>query len=96
MFELSPTDRLVRSGESVKFLCKVRGTKPLEVFWYKMNESDELVNNEKYEIYHDDEFYYLRVFNTLPQDAGMYLCVISNVLEQNIDSFRLELRGMIK
>jgi len=57
-----------------------------------MNESDELVNNEKYEIFHDDEFYYLRVFNTVAADQGMYLCVISNYLEQNIDSFRLGLR----
>ncbi len=92
MFELRPVDRLIRSGENVKFLCRVRGTKPLEVFWYKMNESDELVNNEKYEIFHDDEFYYLRIFNTIADDQGMYLCVISNYLEQNIDSFRLKLR----
>lgn len=95
MFEMSPCDRLVRSGENVKFVCKVRGTKPLEVFWYKLNESSELVNNEKYEIYHDDEFYYLKLFNTVPTDAGVYLCVISNTIDQNIDSFQLQLRGSL-
>lgn len=92
VFEVRPSDRLIRLGESVKFSCKVVGTRPLEVFWFKMN-GDELINNEKYEIYHDDEFYYLKIFNTSQRDAGMYLCVISNEKEQNIDSFNLQLRG---
>lgn len=91
-FDMRPSDRLVRLGETVKFTCKVSGSKPLEVFWFKMN-GDELLNNEKYEIYHDDEFHYLKIFNTVQRDAGMYLCVISNELEQNIDSFQLQLRG---
>jgi hypothetical protein len=92
IFEIRPLDRLVRLGETVKFLCKVSGTKPLEVFWYKLN-GDELTNNEKYEIYHDDECHYLKIFNTTQRDSGMYLCVISNDKEQNIDSFCLQLRG---
>lgn len=91
-FVQRPSDRLVRLGETVKVVCKVRGTQPLEVFWYKQ-DGDELINNEKYEIYHDDEFYYLRIFNTVQRDAGMYLCIISNDLEQNVDSFSLDLRG---
>ncbi|CAF0813092.1 unnamed protein product [Brachionus calyciflorus] len=90
-FELRPHDRLIRFGETVKFICKANGSKPLEVFWYKMN-GDELQNNEKYEIYHDDEFHYLKVFNTVESDSGMYLCVISNDKDQNIDSFCLALR----
>lgn len=92
-FVLRPYDRLIRLGETVKYFCKVNGTKPLEVFWYKLN-GDELSNDEKYEIYHDDENYYLKIFNTVQRDSGMYLCVISNDLEQNIDSFSLELRGI--
>lgn len=92
VFQLRPSDRLMRLGETVKFVCKVSGTRPLEVFWYKLN-GDELQNNEKYEMYHDDEFHYLKIFNTTQQDSGMYLCVISNEIEQNIDSFLLTLRG---
>ena len=92
MFQLRPSDRLMRLDETVKFVCKVSGTRPLEVFWYKLN-GDELQNNEKYEMYHDDEFHYLKIFNTTQQDSGLYLCVISNEIEQNIDSFLLSLRG---
>jgi hypothetical protein len=94
IFLQRPIDKLIRLGETVKFVCKVEGTKPLEVFWYKM-DGDELKNDEKYEIYHDDQFYYLKIFNTVQNDQGMYLCVISNDFEQNIDSFNLQFRGII-
>ncbi len=92
-FELKPMDRLVRLGETVRFRCKVSGTRPLEVFWFKMN-GDELVNNEKYEIYHDDEFYYLKIYNCVQHDTAMYLCVISNEIDQNVNSFYLQTRGL--
>lgn len=91
-FVQRPCDRIARLGETAKFKCKVSGTRPMEVFWFKMN-GDELVNDEKYEIYHDDEFHYLKVYNTVQRDSGMYLCVISNEREQNVDSFFLRLRG---
>jgi hypothetical protein len=87
-----PSDRLLRIGETAKFQCKVDGTKPLEVFWYKIDD-DELQNNEKYELFHDDEYYYLKIFNTVQRDTGTYLCVISNDVDQNFDSFTLKLRG---
>ena len=70
-FDMRPADRLVRTGETVTFMCRVNGTRPLEVFWYKLNNEDELVNNEKYEIYHDDEHHYLKIYNTEPRDCGM-------------------------
>lgn len=92
-FVQRPSDRFVRLGETAKFKCKAAGTRPMEVFWFKMN-GDELVNDEKYEIYHDDEFHYLKVYNTMQRDNGMYLCVISNEIEQNVDSFFLRLRGL--
>ena len=88
-----PSDRMVRLGETAKFKCKTSGTRPMEVFWFKMN-GDELVNDEKYEVYHDDECHYLRVYNATQRDAGMYLCVVSNEIEQNVDSFFLRLRGL--
>lgn len=88
-----PSDRMVRLGETAKFKCKTSGTRPMEVFWFKMN-GDELVNDEKYEVYHDDEYHYLRVYNATQRDAGMYLCVVSNEIEQNVDSFFLRLRGL--
>jgi hypothetical protein len=92
-FDVRPSDRLVRQGETARFACKVSGTRPLEVFWFKMN-GDELVNDEKYEIYHDDELYYLKIHNTVQRDQGLYLCVISNDVDQNVDSFYLNLRGL--
>ena len=88
-----PSDRLVRIGETAKFQCKVDGTKPLEVFWYKIDD-DELQNNEKYELFHDDEYYYLKIYNTVQRDSGTYFCVISNDIDQNFDSFTLKLRGL--
>jgi hypothetical protein len=91
-FDLRPSDRLIRQGETVRFCCKVNGTRPLEVFWFKLN-GDELVNDEKYEINHDDEYYYLKIYNTVQRDSGLYLCVISNDIDQNVDSFYLNIRG---
>jgi hypothetical protein len=94
IFTERPSDRLVRIGETAKFQCKVDGTKPLEVFWYKIDD-DELQNDEKYELFHDDEYYYLKIYNTVQHDSGTYLCVISNDVDQNFDSFTLKLRGIL-
>ena len=94
VFTERPSDRLVRIGETAKFQCKVDGTRPLEVFWYKIDD-DELQNDEKYELFHDDEYYYLKIYNTVQRDSGTYLCVISNDVDQNFDSFTLKLRGLL-
>jgi hypothetical protein len=93
-FDICPSDRLVRLGESAKFFCQINGTKPLEVFWYKLNSDKELENDEKYEIFNDENtnFYYLKINNVTEFDSGLYLCIISNDIEQNIDSFYLKTR----
>jgi hypothetical protein len=91
-FVIRPQDRVVRIGEPARFMSKIIGSKPLAVFWYKLN-GDELQNNEKYEIYHDDEYYYLKIYNTVHRDTGMYFCVIANDINQNVDSFQLSIRS---
>lgn len=93
IFIYGPSDRLIRIGETARFQCKVDGTKPLAVFWYKI-DGDELQNNEKYELFHDDEFYYLKIYNTVQRDSGTYLCVVANDVNQNVHSFTLKLRGL--
>ena len=92
-FLVRPMDRLtVRFGDSIRFSCKVKGSDPLEVFWFKLN-GDELVSDEKYEVYKNDGLHHLKIYNADHTDQGIYLCVVSNSIAQNCDSFYLNLRG---
>ena len=101
-FALRPCDLRVRLGETAKFCCRVIGSLPLAVFWYKLNGERELANDEKYEIgsevttSDENPLHWLKVYSTSDTDAGTYLCVISNEREQNVDSFCLQVRGNLQ
>jgi hypothetical protein len=92
-FSLRPKDTTTRSGESAKFKTKVIGTDPIDVFWFRFGTDDELVNDEKYQLSHDDIYHYLKIYSTNKEDEGAYLCVIANDKAQNVDMVKLLVKG---
>lgn len=93
-FLMRPKDSIVRFGETAKFKTRVTGTDPVDVFWFRFGTDDELVNNEKYQLSHDNEYHYLKIFSTTKDDEGAYLCVIANDRAQNVDMVKLTVKGM--
>ena len=92
-FLIRPKDTMVRLGETAKFKTKVSGTPPIDVFWFRFGSDDEIVNNEKYQVSHDEDFHYLKVYSTEKTDEGAYLCVIANDKAQNVDMIKLTIKG---
>jgi hypothetical protein len=91
-FILRPKDTTIRSGETAKFKTKVIGTEPVDVFWFRFGTDDELLNNEKYQLSHDDTHHYLKIYSTNKEDEGAYLCVIANDKAQNVDMVKLSVK----
>ncbi|CAF3295916.1 unnamed protein product [Rotaria socialis] len=88
-FVVRPKDTTARCGETAKFKVKVAGTAPVDVFWFRFGTDDEIVNDEKYQLSHDDTFHYLKIYSTNKDDQGAYLCVIANDKAQNVDMIKL-------
>ena len=92
-FLLRPKDTITRYGETAKFKVKVSGTGPIDVFWFRFGTDDELVNDEKYQLSHDENFHYFKIYCTNKDDEGAYLCVIANDKAQNYDMVKLHIKG---
>lgn len=92
-FVLRPKGTTVRHGETAKFKTKVQGTEPVDVFWFRFGTDDELVNDEKYQLSHDDSYHYLKIYSASKDDEGAYLCVIANDKAQNVDMVKLLVKG---
>ncbi|UJR38119.1 hypothetical protein I4U23_030798 [Adineta vaga] len=88
-FILRPKDTTSRHGETARFKTKVQGTEPIDVFWFRFGTDDEINNDEKYQLSHDDSYHYLKIFSTRKEDEGAYLCVIANDKAQNVDIAKL-------
>ncbi|CAF0859485.1 unnamed protein product [Didymodactylos carnosus] len=84
-----PKDLIIRCGEAAKFKCQTTGTEPIDVFWFRFGADDDLVNDEKYQITHDENYHYLKIYATTKEDEGNYLCVLANDKAQNVDIIRL-------
>jgi hypothetical protein len=93
-FLVRPKDITIRNGETAKFKVKVIGTGPIDVFWFRFGTDDELVNDEKYQLSHDDLYHYLKIYSTNKSDEGGYLCVIANDKAQNVDLVKLYVKGL--
>ncbi|CAF0865361.1 unnamed protein product [Didymodactylos carnosus] len=87
-----PKDLIVRCGEAARFKCKIIGTEPIDVFWFRFGVDDDLLNDEKYQITHDENYHYLKIYNTTKEDEGNYLCVLANDKAQNVDIIKLSVR----
>ncbi|CAF1087379.1 unnamed protein product [Adineta steineri] len=91
-FILRPKDTNARLGETARFKTKIQGTEPIDVFWFRFGTDDELINDEKYQLSHDNFFHYLKIFSTTKEDEGAYLCVIANDKTQNVDMVKLSVK----
>ena len=91
-FLLRPKDTTIRMGETAKFKVKVSGTEPIDVFWFRFGTEDELANDEKYQLSHDETHHYLKIYSTTKDDDGVYLCVIANDQAQNVDMVKLHVK----
>ena len=92
-FVQRPKDTTSRCGETAKFKTKVQGTEPIDIFWFRFGTDDELVNDEKYQLSHDDSYHYLKIYSTRKEDEGAYLCVVANDKAQNVDIAKLSVKG---
>jgi hypothetical protein len=92
-FILRPKDTTTRYGETAKFKIKVNGTEPIDVFWFRFGNDDELINDEKYQLSHDDTYHYLKIYSTNKDDEGAYLCVVANDKAHNVDMVKLFVKG---
>ncbi|KAK3082766.1 hypothetical protein FSP39_004717, partial [Pinctada imbricata] len=79
-FEIPPESVSVPEGDVTKFSCRVRGTEPIDVKWYKITdgELEELDDSEYYELSHDLNRHTLTVFNPCQMIAGQYMCMAIN------------------
>ena len=95
-FLLRPKDTTTRMGETAKFKVKISGTEPIDVFWFRFGTDDELVNDEKYQLSHDETYHYFQIYSTNKDDEGIYLCVIANDKTQNVDMVKLRVKGLFQ
>ncbi|XP_052812701.1 muscle M-line assembly protein unc-89-like isoform X2 [Mya arenaria] len=78
-FEIPPISVTIAEGEPAKFNCRVGGTQPLDIFWYRIrDEIEELENSENYEIIKDGCRQNLTMYNMTLDDAGQYMCIAMN------------------
>ncbi|KAK3578099.1 hypothetical protein CHS0354_007810 [Potamilus streckersoni] len=93
-FEISPESFTVPEGEPAKFSCRVCGTAPVDVFWYKVSgeEVKELEESEKYEIVKEMNKYHVTMFNLTQEDAGQYMCIAINEKGQCCQYFILSIK----
>ncbi|KAL5005586.1 hypothetical protein ScPMuIL_016744 [Solemya velum] len=100
-FEIPPQSMKIVEGEPAKISCRVAGTSPIEVLWYKVESTlIELENSENYEISKEGNRYQLTLYNLTKADAGQYMCVVGNDVGQcsqyfiiNINENKQELKA---
>ncbi|XP_069107714.1 LOW QUALITY PROTEIN: titin homolog [Argopecten irradians] len=78
-FEIPPESITVPEGEPAKFSCRVAGTDPTDVFWYKVeDELMELEESEQFEISRDGNKHHMTMYYPGHQDAGQYMAIAVN------------------
>ncbi|KAL4217154.1 hypothetical protein ACF0H5_023608 [Mactra antiquata] len=92
-FEIPPDSVTIAEGEPAKLTCRVAGTQPVDVFWYKVGaELEELENSENYEIIKDGFRHYLNMYNMTLQDGGQYMCMCINEKGNSSQYFILKVK----
>ncbi|XP_052259685.1 uncharacterized protein LOC127864044 isoform X4 [Dreissena polymorpha] len=78
-FEIPPVSVTICEGEPAKFTCRVAGSQTLDIFWYRvLEEVEELENSEYFEIIKDGCRQSLTMYNMTTEHAGQYMCMAIN------------------
>ncbi|XP_064598582.1 titin homolog isoform X2 [Liolophura sinensis] len=76
-FDLPPESTTAFEGEAIKLVCRVSGTEPIDVFWYRADDDElrEIEDCEKYDVTNEGNRHTVTIFNPSHSDAGQYSCV---------------------
>ncbi|CAL1533487.1 unnamed protein product [Lymnaea stagnalis] len=75
-FLTPPESVTIQEGEPVKFSCRVGGTPPFDVFWYREgDEVEELEDSEDVEITSNGDKHSITLYNIGKAMAGQYMCI---------------------
>lgn len=75
-FVLPPESVTIQEGEPVKFSCRVAGTQPIDVFWYREHEEvEELEEGEDVELGQDGDKHTATIHNVARAHAGQYMAI---------------------
>lgn len=80
-FEVPPESQKSTEGEAVKWQCRVSGTEPIDIFWFRIeSEVHELEETEKYEMTKDEDVkkHTLTIHYPSKAEAGQYMCIAVN------------------
>ncbi|KAH9498567.1 hypothetical protein Btru_007408 [Bulinus truncatus] len=78
-FVIPPESVTIQEGEPVKFSCKVTGTPPIDVFWYREgDEVEEFEDSEDVEISSNGDKHSITLYNVSKTMAGQYMCIALN------------------
>ncbi|RWS16279.1 hypothetical protein B4U79_17049 [Dinothrombium tinctorium] len=89
-FIFPPGSASVQSGILIQFCCRVKGSHPIGVSWFK--EDLRLTSDEDYRIIDSVNDHILEIKCTKPHHGGNYSCVVFNHLNQKWSDFTLEVR----
>ncbi|RUS77018.1 hypothetical protein EGW08_015220 [Elysia chlorotica] len=75
-FLTPPESVTIQEGEPVQFSCRVTGTQPYDVFWYREgDEVEELEEGEDVEMGSTGDKYWMTVHHVGHKQAGQYMCI---------------------
>ncbi|RWS31539.1 hypothetical protein B4U80_12875 [Leptotrombidium deliense] len=89
-FVFPPGSASVQSGILIQFCCRVKGSQPIGVSWFRGDH--RLENDHYYRIKHSGNDHILEIKSTNVQIAGNYSCVVFNHLNQKWSDFTLHVK----
>ena len=90
-FVLKPGDATVQSGILIQFCCQAKGTKPIQIAWFKKDIL--LTSNDRIRIFKSGEQHILEIKNTSLEDSNEYSCVAYNSFDYEWHDFNLTVKN---
>ncbi|RWS12873.1 hypothetical protein B4U79_17357 [Dinothrombium tinctorium] len=90
-FIFPPGNASVQIGILIQFCCRVKGSSPLGVSWFK--EDIRLTDDDEYRLIDSVNDHILEIKCTKAHHAGSYSCVVFNHLNQKWSDFTLEIKS---
>lgn len=86
-----PTSKFLKIGLPIRFECKVTGTPPLKISWYKNDNAVTGSNNMTMAF--DGSAAVLEILSTSCDDDGVYTCEVQNDAGTKSCSTTLSVKG---